>query len=353
MTRTTSLFLLLSAAALCAEFAHAADGPQWPNVPDVPPAAGPQWPDFADPSPPIAYVAPKPVSAIEGEFGMRYWFSTGKTSKNLYDIAGNAMVSRLTYDGLQGHTFEGFGRADHTSGFYAKGYFGGGIVTKGDLNDEDFPPFINPYSSTMSDQDRGQTLYGSIDLGYNLVRLPSFRLGAYAGYHYFEEQVSAYGCTQVASNPAICAGGIPDTIRVITQDNIFHSLRVGLDADIKLSDRVLLRLDAAWLPVVSLDGADSHWLRIGTAPGDFAGAIPEDGDGHGHQLEAALSYAFSRDVSLAVGGRYWHFETSGHTHFEGNVVGMTASPQPLDWKSDIYGVFVQGTFRFGPYAAGG
>jgi hypothetical protein len=44
--------------------------------------------------------------------------------------------------------------------------------------------------------------------------------------------------------------------------------------------------------------------------------------------------------------------TSGDTHFEGNVVGQVASPQPVDWKTDIFGVFVQGTFKFGPYPAG-
>ena len=56
--------------------------------------------------------------------------------------------------------------------------------------------------------------------------------------------------------------------------------------------------------------------------------------------------------SFAVGGRYWHFETKGDTHFEQSVVGGGASPQPVDWKSDIYGVFVQGSFKFGPYVAG-
>ena len=72
----------------------------------------------------------KPVSAVEGEFAARYWFSIGKTAKNLYDIPGSALVSRLSYDGLRGHSAEAFGRADHTSGLYVKGYLGGGILTK-------------------------------------------------------------------------------------------------------------------------------------------------------------------------------------------------------------------------------
>ena len=254
---------------------------------------------------------------------------------------------------MQGHAVEAFGRADHTSGLYVKGYLGGGIVNKGTLNDEDFPPFVVPYSSMMSDQKNGQILYGSVDLGFNLVRNNAIRVGAFAGYHYFQEQVSAFGCTQVASNSQVCGGiGVPYSIRAITQDNTYHSLRVGLDADVRLSESLSLRLDAAYLPHVILHGADTHGLRIGTANGDFAGPIREDGKGHGYQLEAALNYAVNQNVSFAFGGRYWHLETRGDTHFEGNVIGTAASPQPVDWKSDIYGVFVQGSFKFGPYAAG-
>ena len=353
MARTNGLIAGYVLASVCLAgiaSAHAADGPQWPRVPEE----GAQWPD---PSPrPVPYLPPrKPVPTIEGEFAARYWFSMGKTAKDLYDVRGptSALVSRLTYDGLRGHSAEVFGRADHTSGVYVKGYLGGGILTKGDLNDEDFEPVIVPYSSTMSNHKDGQMLYGSVDLGYNLVRNHNIRVGAYAGYHYFQQQVSAYGCTQVATNPLVCGGaGVPYNIRVITQDNTYHSLRIGIDADIRLSDRLSLRLDGAYLPHVILHGADSHWLRIGTFTGDFAGPIREDGTGHGYQLEAAINYAVDRNVSFALGGRYWHLQTKGDTHFEGNVIGFTASPQPVEWKTDIYGVFVQGSFKFGPYVAG-
>ena len=59
-----------------------------------------------------------------------------------------------------------------------KGYLGGGILTKGDLNDEDFEPFIVPYSSTMSNHKAASMLYGSVDLGFNLVRNHNIRVGA-------------------------------------------------------------------------------------------------------------------------------------------------------------------------------
>jgi outer membrane protease len=371
------------------------EGPRWPSIYE------PQWPDItgkadaggkadAHPvgskpapapqlgSPPQSIASPSPelttgsvespvakrwpvtkaaqtivVPAFEGEFGLRYWMNFGETAKNLYNIPGTAMVSRLTYDGLVGHAVEAFGRIDHTSGFYAKGYVGIGIVNRGQLNDEDFPPFITPYSSTMSDQRDGTIAYASADIGFNLIRQPGFRLGAYAGYHYLDQSVSAYGCGQVGFNAAICGSQIPNDVLVITQSNHWNSLRVGLDATIRLGGPFSLSLDAAWLPYVKLNGGDSHWLRIGTAPGDFTGQIPEDGQGTGYQLEAALAYTVNQNVKVAVGGRYWRMETSGLTHFENHIVGVSALPQPVDWKVESYGVFVQGLFKFGPYPTGG
>src|SRR5581483_7583122 len=175
---------------------------------------------------------------------------------------------------------------------------------------------------TLSDQKGGSLGYLSADIGFNLWRDPKFRLGAFAGYHYFNERVNAYGCTQIATNSSICGTSpVPSSVEVITQDNTWHSLRIGVDFDVKLSDRFKLRADAAYLPYVKLFGTDWHRLRIGTTPGDFAGGIPEDGVGRGYQLEAALSYAVNENVDIAIGGRYWHMESSGNTHFEGNIVG--------------------------------
>lgn len=324
--------------------------PQWPNIPGQPgyvigKSGSPQWP-----------VLPErpPVSSFTGEFGLRYWFSWSNTQKDLYGVSGAYMVSRLTYDGMNGHSGEAYGRLDHSGGFFLKGYLGGGILPNGSLNDEDFPPVVMPYSSTDSRQREGHLGYASIDAGFNLLRQHNVRLGVFGGYHYLEDKVSAYGCQQVAGNPAVCGGGgIPESVLVISQNNRWQSVRVGVDADIRLADRMMLRLDAAWLPYVRLSGTDFHWLRIGNNPGDFTGGIPEDGKGKGYQLEAVLTYAYNPNVTFGVGGRYWRMDSDGHTHFENHIVGGGGSPQPVDWKTEHMGVFVQGTFRFGPYMTGG
>jgi opacity protein-like surface antigen len=290
--------------------------------------------------------------AFRYELGARYWYGWGKTAKDLYDPAGSFLVSRLTYDGLRSHAGEAFFRVDHNHGWFLKGYVGAGSIGQGSLNDEDFPPVIAPYSSTHSNQNEGALVYANVDAGFSIIKGSGWRLGAFAGYHYLQEKVSAFGCSQLAANPLICIPPIPAAFVVINQNNDWHSLRLGVDGDLKFGDRVKLHVEGAWLPYVMLDGADTHWLRIGSFPGAFTGPIPEDGKGWGYQLEAVLSYRLTNNVSLGVGGRYWHMQTSGSTHFENHVVGMSASPQPVKWKTDHYGVFVQGSFKFGPYPAG-
>jgi hypothetical protein len=289
-------------------------------------------------------------SAYTGDVGLRFWYGRGSTGKNLHDPSGAFLVSRLTYSGLSIFSVEGFGRFDLNTGWFLKGFIGGGGFRKGSLEDEDFPPGITPYSATLSVVDDSFPVYSTVDAGYNVLRGPDFRLGAFAGYHFLREVVSAQGCGQAATNPFICGFfPVPGTIKVITQDNVWEALRLGFNGAADLTDRLKFELDAAWLPFVWLSGTDAHWLRIGPAPGDFIGPVPEDGTGWGYQLEGILSYRVTDFIDVGVGGRYWHMQTKGLTHFDGHVVAFEALPQPVDWKTDNYGVFLQMSLKFGPY----
>jgi hypothetical protein len=100
---------------------------------------------------------------------------------------------------------------------------------------------------------------------------------------------------------------------------------------------------------VWLAGSDAHWLRIGTSPGDFSGPVPEDGHGWGYLIDGFLSYRVNDFFNVGLGGRYWHMQANGHTHFENHVVGVTAVPQVVNWKTDNYGVFLQSSVKLGPH----
>ncbi len=64
-----------------------------------------------------------------------------------------------------------------------------------------------PYSSTNSTLSDGQLQYGVLDVGYNWMQTPEYKVGTFIGYTFENDSYNAFGCTQTASNPDICAGG--------------------------------------------------------------------------------------------------------------------------------------------------
>lgn len=271
---------------------------------------------------------PEDVIVVEG--GVRYWFSTGTSSKDLY--GGGDMVSRLTYDGLNAHSGELYGRVGTSvSGFYVRGNAGVSIPDFGTLQDEDFEPLTSPYSSTDSILQDGWLSYVNADVGYELLNTPDLRVGPFVGIAYMKEEMSAYGCQQTATNPFICSPTIGADTLVIQQQNDWSAIRLGISAETRIGDRFTLGADAAYL-LTSLNGTDHHVLRPDIDP------LPEDGTGQGFQLEARAGYAVTDNVDIGVGARYWHFESEGYAHFEDTWGGGMA--QPENWKSDRYGVFV-------------
>jgi outer membrane protease len=277
--------------------------------------------------------------SLEIDVGVRYWYSTGKTQMRLYDSSGSIPLSRLTWNDQTGHSGEGYFNIRQND-YFLKGYLGAGVLTGGKLQDEDFPPGIPTYSSTNSNSKNGDLRYLSVDFGYYLLNTPGGKLGGFVGYHYDSEEMNAYGCTQTAGNPDVCVPSIPGSVKGITEKYRWSSVRLGLAGEILLSPNLKLSGDAAWLPYTSLRGSDTHWLRLGTGPTDFTGPTPQTGRGTGMQFEALASYMFENNVTLGVGGRYWHMEApDAVAHFESSTA--TGGPQAEKIKMDRYGVFVQ------------
>jgi hypothetical protein len=281
------------------------------------------------------------------EFGARYWYSFGNLRKRIYDFpeSSRTMISRLTYNGLSTHSAEVFARADHPTGLLLKGYGGLTGIQKGALKDEDFPPFIDPYSATLSDQRGGHLNYAVADIGYTVYRTPQASIAGIAGYTFFGQKASAYGCRQTATNPFICSPEIDGTTLAITEMANFHALRLGVAGELTLFDRLRFNAEAAWLPYTKVNGADVHWLRIGSNPGDFTGPIREDGRGDGFQVEATVAWQATKNFSVGAGWRYWHLDTKGNADFGGHVVGVPAAAQPLYFTTDRQGFFVQAAYR--------
>jgi len=316
--------------------------PLGPGTPHVAPAA---------PSPVRPHLPPAPPEGFTFEVGLRYGFSTGSLAKDLFDDprASNALNSRLTYDALSSQTLEGYGRIDTTFGTFLKGYGGVSGLRRGTLTDEDFPPETVPYSNTQSALSGGQLNYFTIDIGQIAATTARTRVSVLAGYGHLSEIAKAFGCNQMAGSQ-ICVPAISTTVLAITEDTSWDFARLGFLAEFRLLDRLTLSGEVAWLPYVQLNGTDSHWLRIGPSPGDFAGPIRQSGTGWGVQLESILSYQVTDCFNIGIGARYWQLQARGAADLEQEIIGASfPGPQPLKFSTTRTGGFLQGSYRFGPF----
>jgi opacity protein-like surface antigen len=287
------------------------------------------------------------IPDTEIEIGGRTWYSSGRFQKDLGGTAVQAqqdlLVSRLTYDTTSA-SGELFGRIDSSSNFFLKGFIGGGSHISGKLHDEDWgifnagvPTFV-PYSNTLSNPVNGDLGYATLDFGYSLFRGPSAKVGGFVGYNYFRENKAAYGCAQIANTNSDCVPALSNTTLGITENDTWHSFRLGLNGEVKLIDRLTLNADAAFLPYVAFRGIDNHLLR--TDVGDTIST--ETGHGRGVQLEAILAYALNNSFSIGAGGRYWAmWATDAYT----NIFGTPCPCQTLPARTERYGAFLQASYK--------
>jgi hypothetical protein len=230
---------------------------------------------------------------------------------------------------------------------FVKGFIGSGSITGGRMNDEDWgvdtnggAPFVG-YTNTLSDPVKGPMGYATADLGYNLNRGPGYKAGPFVGYNYFKETMNAWNCMQIANAVSgICAPAEPIGTLTITQTARWQSLRVGYGGETMLMDRVKISGDVAYLPYVSFDGRDDHWLR--DVPTFFG---QQSRGGQGVQTEIILSYLVTPNFSLGVGARYWAMWTTAG-RFAQTTPAETTGLFPAKNNTERYGVFFQGSYLF-------
>lgn len=269
------------------------------------------------------------------EFGQRAWLTLSSYAKNLYAtaITPAELVSRLTYGTSLGGTGEGFYRAESPVGFYFAGLLGAGVTGGGLLIDEDFPPYVVPYSRTESTLSGGRFSYAVLDFGWEFDR-PRGSIGAFVGVTGILERYQSYGCVQTATS-TICVPSVPAGYDTISETAGWAGLRVGLAAEVDLAEAVSVRGEGAYLPLVYMGGYDNHWLRPDINP------VYEYGRGAGFQLESAINVAVSEQFSIGLGGRYWQVMTrDGGALFSGGT-------QPLTAVSRHYGAFLEFTYGLG------
>jgi len=270
--------------------------------------------------------------------------SVGSSRSNLYDQSGQVLLSRLTYHNPTAVTGEIYGRVDDSSGVFLKGFAGLGRQSGGSLQDEDFPPYTSPYSSTDSPQRYGRLSYATIDAGYYGLGNSWYKFGGLAGFNYLEDGFNAHGCTETAANPLICSppGVVSPSNLTISDDTIWRSVRLGLIGKAILPGGFSMEAEAAWIPITFFSGKNDHWLRM---PTDFLGPIPETAIGHnGVQVEGQINYALSRNFDIGVGARYWALNARGHMLFEDAT--PFGGSQVATFNTQRFQAFAQSAYHF-------
>jgi opacity protein-like surface antigen len=158
----------------------------------------PGW-NFAALPYPVKAVRPLPNAGWEVEGGVRYFGSWGQFKKTFGQLQSLGLPAiedgaRLTYDDMQTHSGEFFGRIETPWNLFVKGYVGGGGTSNGHMNDEDFilpfAPIVfeGTYSNTLSPAVTGKIKYGAIDAGFDFLRGPGYKVGVFAGYFIFTKE---------------------------------------------------------------------------------------------------------------------------------------------------------------------
>ena len=268
--------------------------------------------------------AERDPSPFSFEAGARYWYSVGQNrfafASNIFP-AGNP-TSTLDWDSIQGHSGEGFFRIDHhPTHLYVKGLAGGGILKGGNMDDLDFLVSQINFSNTTSAVDGNNLAYAMIDFGYAFeVPQEGIRLGAFVGYHYWHERMTAFGvrCNGDQVGNALC--GAPGSVQVPFStpvdifDTTWNALRIGGDAKIELYDRWTISVDVAVVPYARVINNDSHLLRTDLGP--TPNIITNGWTGVGGEADAFIHYKVLPHFELGVGARYWGlFTNTGSVQF--------------------------------------
>jgi hypothetical protein len=316
---------------------------------------GPQYPVVPAPKP--ASFETRFASPFRFEGGTRYWYSTGETRfgfSNGDPMYGNP-TSRLDWSGMTGNSGEVFARIDHApTHLFVKGLIGAGKINAGDMNDTDYSLVQASFSDTSSAVKGDNFRYGILDVGY-AFEVPSqgIRLGAFVGYHYWRETMTAFGLKYNPDGYGNFFSGPPGSVPigfgtpVVSYDATWNAIRIGGDAKIRLYDRWTIEGEIAIVPYARASNDDSHLLRqdfgpggLGPAPNIRTQAI----NAFGGEAEVFVNYLVLPHFEIGAGFRYWGLYTGSGTVTFGPDFSRDFSL--MRFSTQRYGVLLQAKASF-------
>lgn len=278
--------------------------------------------------------------------GTRAWVTTGNTKFNFGEGTINPL-SELRWRGVDSVVPEVNAELVWKR-LVLMGSVGWAGISEGVLLDDDFALSDRQgrFSHTRSSVNDDGLFYVNADIGLRFV-LPSIKktppgyADLFIGYQYWHEKYVAFGLTGFFDFtpfgiPIVVDNVAPSNLKVITEDYFWHSLRIGERFQIPVYAGVGLKGKAIFLPWSSSELRDVHHLRddLKKNPSFLSRAK----GGFGVQLDAGLTYAMWRGLSIEAGYQYWRIDSGGGDAF---VRGLTETTK-LKLNEMI-------TERYGPY----
>ena len=287
------------------------------------PSTAQQWPNV----PPDALIGAAPPKPFSFETGLRYWYSSGTVNfafTNTNPAFGNP-TSTIDWNSLTAHTGEIFARLDHApTGLFVKGLIGSGSIQEGDMIDRDFLVGQLSFSDTSSHVGNGTITYGIIDIGATIAQpAPGVRFGAFVGYQYWHDKMTAYGliCNADAVGGMFCgppgSSVYPNSVPVLQYEPTWHAARIGFDGHVQIDNTWSISGELAAVPYARVTNDDSHLLR--QSPADLGPApniITRNDWAWGGEAEVFVNYALTNHIDIGAGLRYWGlFNLRGRVEF--------------------------------------
>jgi opacity protein-like surface antigen len=228
------------------------------------------------------------------------------------------------------------------------GSLGGGRITDGVLIDEDFSDaeHRHRFAVTRSGVDDTGLVYVNGDVGWRLLawgprEQPGFVDGL-LGYQFWFERYVAFGVTGTSTSPTV-ATSVSPSIKVITQEYQWHSLRVGGRTQVPLFAGLSLKARGFVLPWSKSIVEDVHHLRTDLRK-DPSFRDEADG-GLGVQVDAGLSYRIRGGLSVEAGYQYWRVQSGEGTSTARSTSGDVAT-RLLENRTERQGPYVGVQYRF-------
>ena len=270
------------------------------------------------------------VPGFQTEFGGRYVYGWTRFQKDLGNSVNGLPVVGLTWDKMTTSSGKLFGRIDTPENIMVKGSAARGAGTRGTSTTRTgatgqirgLQHAVTGYSNTDSPTTE-KMRYFTLDVGYDVLRAPNYKVTPFVGYSYFRYMLSAFSCTDLTQSPPaeLHAPGASNRQLFLGEKDSWISWRLGTSAELRLTPWLRLTGDVACLPIVSFGGIDFHPLRT-KEPSQFSS------DTQLRQLEGSSPTT-------------WLWQSTGKTPL------FTRVPeQLLDLQVEQSALFVQGSYKF-------